>query len=49
MKILIICSKRFYEKICLYNNIPEGILYDEIQGFVPIIINGDLSKLKEDL
>lgn len=40
---------RLNKKIYLYNDIPEGMLYDEIQGFAPIIINGDLSKLKEDL
>ena len=40
---------RLNKKIYLYNNIPEGMLYDEIQGFAPIIINGDLSKVKEDL
>ena len=37
------------KKIYLYNDIPKGMLYDEIQGFAPIIINGDLSKIKEDL
>ena len=36
---------RLNKKIYLYNDIPEGMLYDEIQGFAPIIINGDLSKL----
>lgn len=40
---------RLNKKIYLYNDIPEGMLYDEIQGFAPIIINGDLSKVKEDL
>ena len=40
---------RLNKKIYLYNDIPEGILYDEILGFAPIIINGDLSKIKEDL
>lgn len=40
---------RLNKKIYLYNDIPKGILYDEIQGFDPIIINGDLSKIKEDL
>lgn len=40
---------RLNKKIYLYNDIPEGMLYDEIEGFAPIIINGDLSKLKEDL
>lgn len=37
---------RLNKIIYLYNDIPKGILYDEIQGFAPIIINGDLSKLK---
>lgn len=37
---------RLNKKIYLYNEIPEGILYDEIQGFAPIILNGDLSKIK---
>ena len=36
----------YSKKIYLYNNIPEGILFDEIQGFNPIIINGDLSKVE---
>ena len=36
---------RLNKKIYLYNDIPEGMLYDEIQGFAPIIINGDLSKI----
>ena len=40
---------RLNKKIYLYNDIPEGMLYDEIQGFAPIIINGDLSKIKEYL
>lgn len=37
---------RFNKKIYLYNDIPKGILYDEIDGFAPILINGDLSKIK---
>lgn len=37
---------RLSKKIYLFNDIPEGILYDEIQGFAPIIINGDLSMIK---
>src|SRR5574344_605846 len=37
---------RFNKKIYLYNEIPEGILYDEIDGFSPIIINGDVSLIK---
>ena len=36
---------RLGKKIYLYNDIPEGMLYDEIEGFGPIIINGDLNKL----
>lgn len=40
---------RLNKKIYLYNDIPKGMLYDEIEGFAPIIINGDLSKIKEDL
>ena len=39
---------RLGKKIYLYNDIPEGILYDEIQGFGPIIINGDLSVLNKE-
>ena len=27
------------------NDIPEGMLFDEIQGFNPIIIEGDLNKV----
>lgn len=37
---------RMNKKIYLYNDIPKGMLYDEIQGFNPIIINGDLSNIK---
>lgn len=33
------------KKIFLYNNIPDGILADEINGFSPIIIEGDLKKI----
>lgn len=33
------------KSIYLYNPIPEGILKDEIIGFNPIIINGDLNQL----
>ena len=28
------------------NDIPEGMLYDEISGFSPIVINGDLNLVK---
>jgi hypothetical protein len=33
------------KKIFLWNDIPEGILFDEIHGFAPMIVNGDLSKI----
>jgi hypothetical protein len=33
------------KKVYLYNDIPTGILYDEIHGFSPIIINGDINKI----
>jgi hypothetical protein len=36
---------RLNKKMFLYNDIPEGILRDEIIGFNPDIINGDLSKI----
>jgi hypothetical protein len=31
------------KKIFLYNPIPEGMLYDELVGLNPKVINGDLS------
>ena len=34
------------KKIYLYNDIPEGMLYDEISGFSPVIIHGNLSLIK---
>lgn len=34
------------KKIFLYNPVPQGILTDEILGFNPMVINGDLSKIK---
>ncbi len=37
---------RLGKKIYLYNNIPEGMLYDEIEGFNPVIINGNLDLIK---
>ncbi len=37
---------RLGKKIFLYNDIPEGMLYDEIEGFGPIIINGNLDLIK---
>ena len=37
---------RLNKKIYLYNDIPEGMLYDEIEGFGPIIIHGNLDLIK---
>lgn len=34
------------KKIYLYNDIPEGMLYDEISGFSPVVIYGDLDLVK---
>ena len=34
------------KKIYLYNDIPEGMLYDEIAGFSPVVIHGDLNLVK---
>ena len=36
---------RLGKKIFMYNDIPDGILHDEIDGFCPIIIKGDLNKI----
>lgn len=33
------------KKIFMYNDIPEGILHDEIRGFDPVILNGDLDNI----
>jgi len=33
------------KKIYLYNDIPEGMLYDEIVGFGVKVINGDLGRI----
>ena len=35
------------KKIFLYNDIPDGMLYDEISGFSPIVINGNLDLVHE--
>jgi len=37
---------RLGKKIYLYNDIPNGMLYDEIEGFSPIIIDGNLELIK---
>lgn len=34
---------RLGKKIYLYNDVPEGMLADEINGFGPVILNKDLS------
>lgn len=36
------------KKIYLYNDLPDknNMLYDEIKGFNPVILNGDLDKIK---
>lgn len=34
------------KKIFLYNDIPNGILYDEIQGFGPILINTNIDNVR---
>lgn len=36
---------RFGKKIFLYNDIPEGMLHDEIIGFAPSILHGDLTQI----
>ena len=33
------------KKIYMYNDYPNNMLYDQIKGFNPIIINGDLKKI----
>lgn len=37
---------RLGKKIYLYNDIPNGMLFDEIEGFGQIIIKGDLNLIK---
>lgn len=38
---------RLDKKIFLFNDIPEGMLYDEIEGFNPIVINRNLELIWE--
>lgn len=38
---------RLGKTIFLYNDIPEGMLFDEIQGFDPNIINGNLDLIQK--
>ena len=37
---------RFGKKIFLMNDIPEGMLFDEIEGFGPVVLNENLDLLK---
>lgn len=37
---------KLWKGIYLFNDIPEGILYDEILSFNPIILNWDFKKIK---
>lgn len=37
---------RLGKKIFLYNDVPVGILEDEINGFGPIVINGNLDRIR---
>ena len=37
---------RLNKKIFLYNDIPDGMLYDEIEGFGSIVINRNLDLVK---
>ena len=39
---------RLNKKIYMYNDIPDGLLYDEIEGFSPIIINGNLDLIEKN-
>jgi len=32
--------------IYIYNDYPDNMLYDEIKGFNPVLLNGDLERLK---
>ena len=36
------------KKIYLYHDIPEGMLFDEISGFDPIIIHEDLGMIEDN-
>jgi len=39
---------RLGKKIFIYNGIPEGMLADEINGFSPVLINTDLTKISQN-
>lgn len=36
---------RMGKEIYFYNDIPQGILYDELQGFAPVLLNRNLKKI----
>lgn len=36
---------RLGKKVFLYNGVPAGILADEIRGFSPVLLGGDLAKI----
>ena len=36
---------RLGKKVFLYNDVPEGILHDEIRGFDPMVLNGNLLEI----
>lgn len=38
---------RMNKEIYLYNDIPEGMLFDEIEGFDPVVIHGDIKLVRE--
>lgn len=40
---------RLNKHIYLYNDIPEGILFDEIEGFTPIVLNRDLNLIEDNI
>ena len=37
---------KMHKKIFFINDLPEGMLKDELIGFAPTIINGDLTEIK---
>ncbi|MBQ3296883.1 hypothetical protein IJH01_02015 [Candidatus Saccharibacteria bacterium] len=39
-------AHREYKKIFIENDIQKGPMYDEIMGFAPTFVHGDLSKIK---
>ena len=43
--VIILSNLIKYTIIFLYNEIPEGMLKDEIIGFNPVLIEGDVKKV----